>query len=116
MYAPGADLAGVAVVVDVLREEKGVVVARPEGLELLEYAEEFRGDAREIELGVDRNHGRKHILRDLAVHERIDAAAELGEVLLLEGESGGIYMAAEILEEVGAAFDGSVKVVPAVDA
>ena len=110
MYAPGADLAGVTVVVNVFREEQGVVVARPEGLELLEYAEEFRGDAREIELGVDRNHGRKHILRDLAVHERIDAAAELCEVLLLEGESCGIYMAAEILEKIGAALDGLVQV------
>ena len=55
--SPGAHLAPVTTVRDILGQENRVVVARAEGLELLKEPEEFGGYLAELQLGVDVGHG-----------------------------------------------------------
>ena len=52
MLSTGTHLAAGAVVIDILRQENGSIVARSERLELLEYAAEFRGDLGEVDLRI----------------------------------------------------------------
>ena len=110
MHPACAHLAPGAGVVDVLGHEHGVVVAGPEGLELLEYAEELGGDLGEVEPGVDVDHRCQHVLRDVRLHVGVHAVREFLELLLPEGESGGVDVSAEVFEQVGAAFNRAVEV------
>ena len=110
MYAAGAHFAAVAGVIDVLREEHGVVVPRAERLELLEYAGEFGGNLREVEPGVQFHYGSEFLPGDIAGDEAVHALAELLQVLFLHGEAGGIDVSAEVLQQVGTTLDGRIQV------
>ena len=110
VLAGGANLAAVAVVVDVFGEEDRGLVAGAEGLELLEDAEELRGYLREVEPRVDVDHRGGHLLGHVAADVFFDAAGEFGKVFLLEGQAGGVDVATEVFQEVGLVLDGVVKV------
>ena len=110
MHAAGFYFAAVAGVVHVLGKEDRIRIAGAERLELLEDAEEFRGDLREIQPGVDVHDRGEFLLGDIAGDEGVHPPAELFQVLLLHREAGGIHMAAEVLQEVRAALDGGIQV------
>ena len=99
-----------AVVIDALCAEDGFRVARPEGGEAFELAVEARGDVLEVDDGVDVEAGAGLLAMDVGGHELLEASRELGHVLHLHRQAGGIGVSAEVLEQVGAALHGLVDV------
>ena len=71
MDSAGTDLAPGAGIIDIFRDENGIVVSGAEGLELLEYPEELRGNLGEVYLGVSLNHRGEHLACYLARDETI---------------------------------------------
>ena len=110
VQAAGAHFSAVAGIIDILRQENGVVVARAEGLELLQKADELGRNLGEVQAGVNLHHGGEFLAGDVARHEAVHPAAEFFQVLFLHGKAGGIHMAAEVLQQVCAAFDGGIQV------
>ena len=105
-----AYLAYASVVIYPFGKEDGGCIARAERLEELQYPEELRSHLLEVQSGVH-VYDRRELLRyDGLAHLLVHTAAELRQILLPEGEAGGIYMSSEVFEQVGAAFDGCVYV------
>lgn len=100
VHATGTDLASRPRIIDILRLEHGIVIARAERLELLEYAEELRVDLGEVQFGVNLHHRSHHLLDYVLLHETVHAARELLKVLFLQREAGGVHVTAEVLQEV----------------
>ena len=110
VHAARPHFAAVAGIVHILRDEYGVAVAGSERLELLQDAEEFRGNLRKIQPGINLRERGQHLRGDLSGDESIDAGGEFRQVLLLEGEARGVHVSAEVFQQVGTALNGLVQV------
>ena len=112
MAAIRPDLAHVAVVIDILGQEHRSVVSGTERLELFENPEKFRSNLRKVQYSVYHDDRGKHVFVDMLFYEILYPFAEFGQVLLFQGQACRIEMPAEVLQEVGTAFDCIIEVEP----
>ena len=109
VHSSGAHLAPVTAIVDILSKENRVRIARAKRLELLEDSEKLRGNLREIKLRIKFYDGDHDLRLKIAGDKAVHPPAEFFKVLFLESQAGGIDMAAEILQKVGAALYGGIQ-------
>lgn len=106
MFELSADKLGGAEVHHVAGAEYRFVVARTEWVETAQGGDEFRSDFRECQQGVDFVGGLELGGEDVCRHILLETAGEFGDVLLLEGETDGVGMAAEVLQQVAGGVHG----------
>ena len=86
-----------AIIVYVLGNEDGLMVVRPERIELFQVEEELGRDITEVQLGVDVDGSACLFWQNVAGDILFEASREVRHVFNLHGKSGGIGMPSEIL-------------------
>ena len=110
MQPASSHLASTALVAHRLGHKHRISVARPERLELLEYAEKLGSNLGKLNLRINIHYRGKHVSGYLPLDKLIHPPCELRKVLLLEGKPGRIDVPAEILKQVSAALNRSIQV------
>ena len=95
---------------DIAGAEYRLVVARTEGIEFAQSADECGGDLRESDESVDVEQRLQLFGADVLGHVFFESARELRNVFLFQRQPHGIGVASEVLEEIAGGVDGFVDV------
>ena len=100
-----------AVVVHITCAEQWLGVVGTMRGKLLQVVVQFLGDLLEVDHGIDIEGSLCLFGLDMFHHVLLETAAELGDILDLHGETDGIGMAAEVLQQVATTLDGIVEII-----